>query len=557
MYQIFKTRWCEELAPPQKDTFAIRVIASDRGTLTSVSIPFLADYWAGANLQIFTGFTEPTSFRANVGLAKINATGDFQWDFSSVTTIDEFWLIFTKSNTPATVYTGTVPPVTDFTIQDGYRLDYGTSEVLPNYDIISERQNNISSNVYIDYTVIEAYSKTTSNSKIFTCVSNTAGASGFSGTPGASGFSGYSGAGVSGFTGYSGVSGLSGLNGGSGFTGFSGVTGISGYSGDSTSGFSGFSGTNGDSGFSGFTGTSGWSGFTGASGTSGFTGTSGTSGFSGIDGTSGVSGYSGISGSDFQMGNRYATYGDTAVVGGGGNVVWIPYYLPQPNPFSRQYVLTFDGNTAHTLDFSGAAVEMLDGKLTFINDSNVNVTMDFSGAPGALLPVGVNLVVSPKTFVAVYRNTVTSDWIIENPQAASAGGSTLSISQTAHGFVLGDVLRHNGTIFIKSQADSAANAEVYGVVSDVADVNTFTIMVSGVITGLSGLTPGAGYFLSPTTAGGVTATEPTTNGQVSKPVYAAISATSAVLTNMRGVLLNPTPPAGVTIQEARYLAITL
>lgn len=63
--------------------------------------------------------------------------------------------------------------------------------------------------------------------------------------------------------------------------------------------------------------------------------------------------------------------------------------------------------------------------------------------------------------------------------------------------------------FVLSAAASAANALVY---------------FEGVITGLSGLTPGTRYYLA-TTAGGTTATAPSASGNVCQYIGTAISAT--------------------------------
>lgn len=52
---------------------------------------------------------------------------------------------------------------------------------------------------------------------------------------------------------------------------------------------------------------------------------------------------------------------------------------------------------------------------------------------------------------------------------------------------------------------------------------------------LGTLTSDTTYFLSPTTAGLLTATEPTTNGQISKPVLKTTSTTTGIITNMRGM----------------------
>ena len=81
-----------------------------------------------------------------------------------------------------------------------------------------------------------------------------------------------------------------------------------------------------------------------------------------------------------------------------------------------------------------------------------------------------------------------------------------TVNQTAHGFAVGDAIKHNGTNFIKAQADSVLNAGVIGVVSAVADVDNFTYQFSGILTSGS-WTNGTEYFLSTSTAGSIV-TEP-------------------------------------------------
>lgn len=124
-----------------------------------------------------------------------------------------------------------------------------------------------------------------------------------------------------------------------------------------------------------------------------------------------------------------------------------------------------------------------------------------------------------------------------------AAGNTDSthnnVTQTAHGFAVGNVLRiqNSATTYLKAQANTAANAEVVGIVSAVVDANTFTLISFGLITGLSGLTKGTVYFLSDITAGLLTATEPTPDGtKVSKPLLVANGTTSGYFVNHRGVV---------------------
>jgi hypothetical protein len=112
-----------------------------------------------------------------------------------------------------------------------------------------------------------------------------------------------------------------------------------------------------------------------------------------------------------------------------------------------------------------------------------------------------------------------------------------SITQNSHGFVAGDVLYHTGTVYEKAKADAESTSEAIGVVSASIDTNTFTLVTGGYISGLSGLTAGSVYYLSGATAGAITATEPTTEGHVSKPILIAVSTTTGFVFNMRGLVV--------------------
>jgi len=120
------------------------------------------------------------------------------------------------------------------------------------------------------------------------------------------------------------------------------------------------------------------------------------------------------------------------------------------------------------------------------------------------------------------------------------GGTTDRVTQASHGFVIGDVLWLNGSTYAKAIATAANTAEVIGVVSRVIDPSTFELTLSGEVGGLTGLTVGEVYFLSATTAGALTTTEPTTVGHVSLPVGVASSTTSLYVAPKRGVVVGAT-----------------
>jgi hypothetical protein len=109
----------------------------------------------------------------------------------------------------------------------------------------------------------------------------------------------------------------------------------------------------------------------------------------------------------------------------------------------------------------------------------------------------------------------------------------LAVTQTAHGFTdIGTPVYLTESGYFKAQADTAVHAEVVGCVGAIDGPDDFTLNFPGsVMTGLSGLTKGLVYFLDPDTAGAVTDEEPA----ISKPVYEALSTTTAVVMGMRGL----------------------
>lgn len=145
-------------------------------------------------------------------------------------------------------------------------------------------------------------------------------------------------------------------------------------------------------------------------------------------------------------------------------------------------------------------------------------------------------------------------------ETGGGGGSgeslVVDVNQVAHPFAVGDVVRVSdaGTSFVLAQADSVANAEVAGIVTEDTDADNFKLTVGGLVEGLTGLTAGAVHFLDPDSAGDLTDTEPTTTGDVSKPVLIALpsSTTSGLFFNMRGALIGD-EAAETTLDLFNYL----
>lgn len=128
--------------------------------------------------------------------------------------------------------------------------------------------------------------------------------------------------------------------------------------------------------------------------------------------------------------------------------------------------------------------------------------------------------------------------------------TTRTAYQVSHGFVVGDVVRLNGGVYVKAIATSAENAEVIGIVTEVVTSIIFKITLIGYVTGLSGLTAGSLYFLSDTTAGVLSLIEPSTSGYVSKPLLISTSTTEGYFFNWRGSLISTsTTTPGIAVEN--------
>jgi len=141
-------------------------------------------------------------------------------------------------------------------------------------------------------------------------------------------------------------------------------------------------------------------------------------------------------------------------------------------------------------------------------------------------------------------NSSTKDALHSITKHNNISVSGAADSQILKGFSVGDVLRSSGSdgAYAKAQANNAANAEVLGIITAVPDVNTFTLTVAGYITTAAAVpneTAGSALFLSAATAGALTATEPSTAGQISKPVAIVTTANaSMILVAYRGETLS-------------------
>jgi hypothetical protein len=120
-----------------------------------------------------------------------------------------------------------------------------------------------------------------------------------------------------------------------------------------------------------------------------------------------------------------------------------------------------------------------------------------------------------------------SNWV--NVSSGGGGGGIFIVSQTGHGFSVGNWLYFNSAVWTFAKADAFNTSEVEGIVSAVSSVDQFTLCTSGPVGGLTGLTPGSVYFLSDAVAGTMTATKPVATNSVAKPVFIATSTTGGLV----------------------------
>lgn len=125
-----------------------------------------------------------------------------------------------------------------------------------------------------------------------------------------------------------------------------------------------------------------------------------------------------------------------------------------------------------------------------------------------------------------------------------------TITQAGHGFAAKDVVRFNGTDYVKALADSVENAEAVGIVERVDGDDFILVRNGGMLRGVTGLTAGTVYFLSSATAGLLTTTEPTDEGDVSKPVLLGLSTINGLVMNYRGVLIESGDSGTLVTDEA-------
>jgi hypothetical protein len=199
---------------------------------------------------------------------------------------------------------------------------------------------------------------------------------------------------------------------------------------------------------------------------------------------------------------------------------------------------SFSTNWADALDALDASTNTVKGLLQLVHRDDHSKWLLFAVASVGSESGYRNITASPLDSSAP-NPFANNDPIVLHFSRAGDGAATseTTVVQTGHGLAVQDVVRLSGTNYVKAQADSLANARAVGIVTAVVDANTFRIRSHGYVTGLSGLSGGSVYYLSPTTSGLLTTTEPTAAGQVSMVVFIADSSSSGWVMSQRPLLV--------------------
>lgn len=168
------------------------------------------------------------------------------------------------------------------------------------------------------------------------------------------------------------------------------------------------------------------------------------------------------------------------------------------------------------------------GMLVYVHETNVTYQLH--------VPFSTWTGLTNTQKVAALANN--ANWI---EYSTGTGGDAIkkAYPQTSHGFIVGDVVAYNGSIFVKKSAGPFDVNETIGIVSKADDPNVFTVTYAGFIdtTSISGLSANTVYYVSPTIAGGLTSVPPSNLGEENRPILITQTSTSGIVVQYRGQII--------------------
>ena len=124
-------------------------------------------------------------------------------------------------------------------------------------------------------------------------------------------------------------------------------------------------------------------------------------------------------------------------------------------------------------------------------------------------------------------------------RSTSTNGTYQFETQTAHGFLPGNVIIFSGSTFALARAASLAACAGVMMVSITPTANTFYATQVGFLTGLESqsFTPGSLYYVSASSAGSLTTNAPSSVGNVILPCFVSTTSTSGFFFTGQGELI--------------------
>lgn len=185
---------------------------------------------------------------------------------------------------------------------------------------------------------------------------------------------------------------------------------------------------------------------------------------------------------------------------------------------TNSYTTVSSAAAATITGIASPSAPVTSGKIYIIKNANTaqdiviaNQNTNSTAANRIITGTGLDITLPSGASVLLNYDDNVSRWgVIGIMIGTSTSNNTKTITQTTHGFVVGDWVGLSGTTYVKAVVTTATNHAV-GVVSQVVDTNNFVLTTDGYVSGLSGLTAGSRYYIS-TTAGAIIATAPLLSG---------------------------------------------
>lgn len=211
-----------------------------------------------------------------------------------------------------------------------------------------------------------------------------------------------------------------------------------------------------------------------------------------------------------------------------------------PDPAAMAYTLT----DVNLLSVDGITAPA-DGKGKIVIYHNLTgSTVQFNNATGTAanqILTGTNspLQLAANASIILRYDTDSSKWRVIG--STGGGGAELAVTQ-ANSFAVGDAIYFDGTNWTKAQANALATVAI-GIVKS-ATAGNFILTLLGEVT-TAGLVQGSLYYLDATTAGAITATQPSAPN-LSQPIGIALSSTKLLVGIQRALDLRGPAPTVTT-----------